>query len=70
MAKKKWSELTPFQKRVIRVGTVCELVLTAAAVRDLARRDAAELRGPKVAWALAFFVQPFGPLTYFAAGRR
>jgi hypothetical protein len=70
MAKKKWSDLSARQRRVVYVGGVLESVLTAAAMRDLARRPADEVRGPKVAWLLAFFVQPFGPLAYFAAARR
>jgi hypothetical protein len=70
MARKKWSDLTVRQQRAVYVGGVLETIMTAAALRDLARRPAAEVRGPKVAWALALFVQPFGPITYFAAGRR
>ena len=65
-----WSELTPLQRRAIVAGGALEAVITAAALRDLARRPSAELRGPKAAWVVAFFVQPFGPLAYFAASRR
>jgi hypothetical protein len=68
--KKKWSDLTPAQQRAIKVGTVLEALLTAAAARDLARRPAEEVRGSRSLWALSFVVQPFGPLAYFAAGRR
>jgi hypothetical protein len=70
MAKKQWSDLTRSQKRAVYVGGVIESVVTAAAMRDLARRPSSEVRGPKVAWVLAFFVQPFGPVAYFATGRR
>jgi hypothetical protein len=70
VAKKKWSDLAPTQRRAIGVGGVLEAILTAAALRDLARRSADEVRGPKAAWALAFVVQPFGPIGYFAVGRR
>jgi hypothetical protein len=70
MAKKKWSDLTPQQQRAIKVGGVIEAVMTAAALRDLARRPSQEIRGTKTAWVLSFFIQPFGPLTYFAVGRR
>jgi hypothetical protein len=70
MAKKKWSDLSEQQKRAVFVGGVLETVLTTVAIRDLSRRSADEVRGPKVAWRLAFFVQPFGPLAYFVAGRR
>lgn len=70
MAKKKWSDLTPLQQRAVVVGGLLETVLTAAALRDLAERPAHEVRGPKAAWVLACAIQPFGPLAYFAVGRR
>jgi hypothetical protein len=69
MAKKQWSDLSENQKRAICVGGALESVVTAIALRDLARRPASEVRGPKVAWVLAFFVQPFGPMAYFALHR-
>lgn len=68
--KKKWSDLTPAQQRAFKVGGALEVVLTALAVRDLARRPASEVRGSKALWAASFVVQPFGPLAYFAVGRR
>jgi Phospholipase_D-nuclease N-terminal len=70
MAKKKWSDLTPLERRVIVAGGALETVLTVAALRDLARRPSGEVRGSKAAWVLAFVVQPFGPIAYFALGRR
>ena len=39
------------------------------AMLDLASRPANKVRGPKAAWALASFVQPVGPIAYFAVGR-
>jgi hypothetical protein len=70
MSKKKWSDLTLVQRRIIYVAGAAELVATAAALRDLDRRPADQVRGPKAAWVVAFFVQPLGPLAYFAAGKR
>jgi hypothetical protein len=70
MSKKKWSDLTLAQRRIIYVAGAAEVVATAAALRDLARRPADQVRGPKAAWVVAFFVQPVGPLAYFAAGKR
>lgn len=68
--KKKLADLTPAQRRVVYVIGTAELIATAAALRDLARRPADKVKGPKAAWALACFVQPVGPLAYFTAGRR
>jgi hypothetical protein len=70
MAKKKWSDLQPFQQRLIIGGGAAEAVLTLTALRDLARRPSAGIRGPKALWVVACVVQPFGSLTYFAVGRR
>ena len=70
MAKRNWSDLTQVQRRAVYLGGAAEAVVTFAALRDLARRPASGVRGPKVAWVLAFAVQPFGPLAYFAVGRR
>jgi hypothetical protein len=70
MGKKKWSDLTVPQKRAVYVGGAAEALITIAALRDLARRPADEVRGSKAAWVLAFFVQPIGPIGYFVAARR
>lgn len=70
MSKKKWSDLTVAQKRIIYVAGAAEVVANSAALRDLARRPADQVRGSKAAWVVAFFVQPVGPLAYFAAGKR
>ena len=68
--KKRWADLTPAQQKAVILGGAVELVLTAAALRDLAGRPASEVRGAKWVWVLSFVVQPFGPLVYFARGRR
>lgn len=66
----KWSELSLGQRyAVVALGSV-ELVLTVASLVDLSRRPAEQVRGPKVLWALAAFVQPVGPVAYLALGRR
>ena len=68
--KKKWSELTPTQQRLIIAGGAVEAVLTTAALISLARRPSQAVRGPKALWVAAMVVQPVGPLAYFAFGRR
>jgi hypothetical protein len=68
--KKKWSDLTPLQQRLIVAGGAIELVVTSIAARDLARRSAKDVRGPKGVWAVALVVQPVGPLAYLRLGRR
>jgi hypothetical protein len=68
--KKSWNDLTPTQRKVVVVAGMVELVLTAAATRDLKRRPRRLVRGPKPLWLMAFSVQPIGPLAYFLIGRR
>jgi hypothetical protein len=68
--KKKWSDLSPRARAAIVAGAVIELILTTLALRDLRRRPASTVRGPKVLWVPACFVQPVGPILYFLVGRR
>ena len=70
MAKKQWSDLTPRAKTAIVVGGAVEVIVTSFALRDLVRRPAREVRGPKLLWFLGCFVQPIGPLLYLRVGRR
>jgi hypothetical protein len=50
--KKRWSELTRAQRRMILAGAAVQLVLQAATLWDL-RRSAEELRGAKRWWTAA-----------------
>jgi hypothetical protein len=73
MAKKRWDELSPRSRRLILAGGVFEGVLKLAALIDLARRPAGEVRGSKLRWALAVtLINSVGaaPIAYFAYGRR
>ena len=67
---KKWNDLTPSQQGAVVVLGAVELVLTAVALVDLARRPREQVRGPKAFWVLASVVQPVGPVAYLALGRR
>jgi len=67
---KRWAELSPEAKRAIVVASALELVVTAYALRDLVRRPAAQVRGPKLLWGLGLFVQPIGSPLYLCIGRR
>jgi len=67
--KKRWSDLSPVQQRAVIAGAAAEVVLTVWALRDLKRRPAESVRGPKAVWVASFVVQPFGPLAYAMFGR-
>lgn len=68
--KKQWRDLSPRGRFVVAVAAAVELSLKVLAWRDLARRPAAEVRGPKVVWFAATFINAFGPIAYFLVGRR
>ncbi len=53
----------------IVAGAAIEVALTTAALVDLARRPAEQVRGPKALWALGCVVQPVGPIAYLTVGR-
>jgi Phospholipase_D-nuclease N-terminal len=67
---KRWSDLTGAQQKAIVVVAALEMVVTASALIDLARRPARQVRGPKQLWLVGCFVQPVGPIAYLALGRR
>ncbi len=70
MNKKRWSDLTPAQQTGVLVMASVQMALAATAWVDLARRPAASVRGPRLAWAAAIAVNFVGPISYFAFGRR
>jgi hypothetical protein len=73
MANQNWNSLSPRSRRLIAAGGVVEGVLKLAALIDLARRPASEVRGSKLRWAvLVVSVNAFGaaPVAYFLYGRR
>jgi len=70
MPKKRWNDLSPAQQTAILVAACVQVSLAATAWVDLARRPAAGVRGPKLAWVPAIAISYVGPLTYLAWGRR
>lgn len=68
--KRSWEDLTPRQRAAIVAGGAVEVVITAVALVDLARRPKRLVRGRKRWWLTGLAVQPFGPIAYLAFGRR
>lgn len=71
--KRRWDELSLRTRRLIVGAATVEGVLKIAALIDLARRPADEIRGSKAKWAAAIVaVNSAGalPVYYFARGRR
>jgi hypothetical protein len=70
---RRWSDLSERDRRLLVVGAVLEGVLKIAALIDLKRRPAGEIRGRKWIWATVVTVaNSVGvvPLAYFLFGRR
>jgi hypothetical protein len=71
--KAKWSDLSERQRRRLLVGAFLEGLLKIVALRDLRKRPATSVRGPKWAWgAVLLLVNAMGaaPVAYFLFGRR
>jgi len=67
---KKWSELSTRGRCLVAAAGVIEVTLLLAALIDLKRRPADEIRGSKRMWTALAFVNLFGPIAYFTYGRR
>lgn len=52
------------------LGVAAEVSAKIAAWVDLSRRPADRVRGPKWAWAVAQFINGFGPAAYWSFGRK
>lgn len=68
--KKKWAELSGGQRAGIVLGAAIQFTLQGLALRDLAKRPADQVNGPKLAWAGATFINTIGPIAYFLVGRK
>jgi hypothetical protein len=62
--------LTDRQKRILSVVLVLHLVVAALTRRDLRRRPASGVRGPKWFWRLWATLNTTGSLAYWMFGRR
>jgi hypothetical protein len=71
--RKQWSDLSPRTRRLLTVTAVVEGILKLAALIDLKRRPASQIRGPRWLWATAVAVIGSAgvlPISYFVLGRR
>jgi hypothetical protein len=68
--KKRWSDLSPRQQRAIIAAGVVQNALLVAALIDLRRRPAEQVKGSKRLWVAVSFVNFIGPIAYFVFGRK
>ena len=72
-AKRRWGDLSEGTRRLIIVTAVAESILKGAAIIDIKRRPADQIRGPKWLWVpVIALVNSAGvvPISYFLFGRR
>jgi hypothetical protein len=72
-ARKQWSDLDERTRRLLATAAIAEGILKIAALVDLKRRPASQVRGPKWLWATVVTVVSSAgvvPVSYFAFGRR
>ena len=72
-ARKQWSDLSERTRRLLITAAVAESILKLAALIDLKRRPAGQIRGPKWLWATAAAVISSAgvvPISYFVFGRQ
>ena len=70
MPKKRWDELSGVQKGTIALTGAVQLGLLVAALVDIYRWPAGEIRGGKRLWVAAAVINYVGPISYFLFGRR
>jgi hypothetical protein len=68
-ARERWTEMSPARRVASIVIVVIQVGLLGAALIDLRRRPAAQIRGKKWFWALVAFINWIGPISYFLFGR-
>ncbi|WP_430929398.1 hypothetical protein [Pseudarthrobacter phenanthrenivorans] len=68
--KKTWKEMSPSGRAGIIITAIVQVSLLVAAQRDISRRPAALINGPKAAWRAASFINFIGPMGYFVFGRK
>ncbi len=69
---KRWSDLTAREKTPFVVRGTVQFALLAAALVDIHRRPAEEIRGSRWLWSVMALVNfmGIGPIAYFIFGRK
>jgi hypothetical protein len=66
----RYRRLSPRARRALWAALAAEVALLAVTQRDIHRRPAALIRGPKALWRLVATQNFVGPAAYYALGRR
>ena len=68
--KKTWKEMSPAARASFVAIGIAQVSLMLAAQRDISKRPAEQINGPKAAWRLAAMINFIGPMGYFVLGRK
>jgi hypothetical protein len=66
----RWADLSNGQRKLLIAAAAAEATFKLAALIDIQRRPADQIRGPKALWRAAMVVNLLGPLSYFTIGRK
>jgi hypothetical protein len=72
-ASRQWRDLSERTRRLLAIAAVAEGILKLAALIDIKRRPASQVRGPRWLWAIVVTVVSSAgvvPICYFVFGRR
>ena len=67
---KRYRGLPPAARVAVWVLLAFEVILIAFTQRDIQRRPASRIRGPKLLWRVVATQNVVGPAAYFGLGRR
>lgn len=68
--RRQWRNLSATRKTFLGLGAFVQISLLIAALTDIRRRPADQIRGHKLLWTAAAFVNFVGPISYFVFGRK
>jgi hypothetical protein len=68
--KKTWKEMSPAARASFVAIGIAQVSLMIAAQRDISKRPAEQINGPKAAWRMAAMINFIGPMGYFILGRK
>jgi hypothetical protein len=67
---RRWRDLTPQQKKIAIAAVILNAIIASFTWRDLRRRPAALVRGPKLFWRMWASLNTTGSVAYWLVGRR
>jgi hypothetical protein len=67
---KRYNRLSPTARRIVWALLAFEVVLIGFTQRDIQRRPAERIRGPKLLWRAVATQNVIGPAVYYGFGRR